>query len=953
MSITAPGESADSPPMDDPPHLTLDDPHYPRPKWITRICKVLRLSWLAFIFYLSIVIPTLVTNALSGTVGVKDVLAALLVYGPLQSQPLLVSGCLAAAGLFVLAGRWADRDLKRAQAVSLAHESYERQQRDYAYRQRQLDIAVQKVREAASDAPTEYGPPFDFDRIPVPQHLVGRVQENAWLLSRLGGDDASIPPNLVTALSGMDGIGKTTLAGLAARDLRKSGRFPDGIAVVRCENLESSAVVLAQTMACFHRNRRMPRVTTTAQLAEAARASLRGKNALIVLDNVEPTLNLSEVVMPLQDAGTPVLLTAWQTLDEHVVPHTANHRVTELSEGDALELFAQMYGLARAADLTESDRTTAEHILALVRYHTFSISVTAAAARQEGRPLSALAAELEKGLRDILEFRGDRQHRAMSVIIGQSTKYLENPERRLLTALAAFGTVECGRNAVVALSKALGITPPNAAIHQLIGRNLLETGQPDAAVRSGDSERLRLHPLLRAYVEEEFQRTFSDEHQQLAYGAVATYYADYVTHVQPSVQALDAGNIVAALEWAHAHDRNDIVMALTAAMARFWSERWRTTEALRYFPWGIAAAQAFAGASGAREDQKRVADLELAFGQILQNIGRLDDANAMLSTNLDIRRRLGDREGEGKVALQLGELAMLRGQPLGAREHFKDVLSVFSGLETSSSKESIETVLCYLGELEVMAGHLASGMTHFERSLALSRERSDGQGESTLLAYEGDIALLQGDEERARRLYDRSLQLAQQWGDSRGEADCLAKLGNMALTYRRLDEAESYYQCAYDICQSVQDRPGLSAVYSLMARALQARGRLDEASQYYGKSMKIAREIQSRRREGIINADKGRLAQARGDLDEAMLLYRQSVNLSAYVGDFMTVAKTAVTLGELLAAHPERVGQGCATLVRTLQLCEGTDLPDTQKGLAIARQLGCLEGERGSREPLA
>lgn len=948
MSIDPSGDLPLMMPLEEQVGLTPADPRSAPPRWFTLMRKALRLSWLAFVFYLGIVISSLAISAAQGNLTWETFLESLLIYGPARQHPLLVAGFLAAAVLFVALGRWADHDLKRELAAQAARERALARQEQAAQVRRNIDRAIEGLKDLTDGAPTKYGPPLDTRLLPVPPHIVGREADQAWLRNRLGDPDVGAE-NSITALSGLDGIGKTTLAGLTVRRLHDDGHFPDGIAVIRCEGMVNSADVLSRALARFHPLRRPPQVSTHEQLAETARALLKDKDALVVLDSVEPGLDLRDIVLPLQESNTPILLTAWQTLDEHVVPHEASRLLAELPKGDALELFALSYGRGSAAAFTRQERAAAERIVALLRYHTYAITLTGASARQEGRPLNALADELENDPQTILDLRDHDQLRPMAIAIGRSTKNLPEDTRQLLTALAAFGTPEFSRNAAIALCVALGISSPAGQIGLLLQRILIEADTNDAIPSTSDRERLRLHPLLRAYVVEDFQNGASQDEQQQAYGAVATYYATYAARVSPREQAFDEGNIIAALEWAHVQERNDLVAVLTAAMARFWCERWRTAEALRYFPWGIAAATSLANASGSREDQLRVADLELMFGQILQNIGRLDEADAALNANLYIRRRIGDREGESKVLLVLGELAQLRGRLSQARKYFDQVLAFFSGAEGASNKDTVESVLCYLGELDVMSGQLSSGMEYFERSMALCRERENIQGESTLLAYEGNIALLRGDSEGAREMYNRSVKLAQQEQDRRGEAESLAKLGTIALARQRLDEADGYFQKAHDICIDAQDRPGMAAVYNLKGRLFQARGRLAEAARHYALSMEIAHDTQDRRRVSILTADMGRLAQAQGNLDEAAQLYRQALNLSAYTGDIVHVAATAVAFGEFLQAHPERIAQGCVTLVRALQLCDGTELPDAQKGKEIARRIGCATPKRDTQ----
>ncbi len=97
-------------------------------------------------------------------------------------------------------------------------------------------------------------PPLDDATLLWPEHLVGRDADLAWLLGRLrAGLTVS-----VTALGGMGGIGKTALAAFAVRQLHAEGRFPDGIAVVRCQGMTDAPQVIQHALARFLPQRRQP-----------------------------------------------------------------------------------------------------------------------------------------------------------------------------------------------------------------------------------------------------------------------------------------------------------------------------------------------------------------------------------------------------------------------------------------------------------------------------------------------------------------------------------------------------------------------------------------------------------------------------------------------------------------------------------------------------------------------
>src|SRR5262249_32782863 len=156
-----------------------------------------------------------------------------------------------------------------------------------------------------------------------------------------------------------------------------------------------------------------------------------------------------------------------------------------------------------------------------------------------------------------------------------------------------FGAPEFGRTAALALGSGLGLPAPEASVYLLVLRALLRASTEDAMPDESDRERLRMHPLLRAFAASELSRWPENERRN-ASRAIARYYAEYRRAVPAAALAVDEENIIVALEWAHEAGGPDLVAALCDGMGIFWRVRWHTAASLRYLPWGAEAAEAIA-----------------------------------------------------------------------------------------------------------------------------------------------------------------------------------------------------------------------------------------------------------------------------------------------------------------------------------------------------------------------
>jgi hypothetical protein len=361
------------------------------------------------------------------------------------------------------------------------------------------------------------GLPFEEDLLLAPAHFVGREADLAWVDEHLqaGGTTA------IVALEGLGGIGKTALAAVAIRQMRRAGAFPDGIAVVLCQQVTDPAEVLARILTRFDPQRKAPQEATLPELARRTRYTLQSKRALVVLDNVEPGLPIAEVMAPLREAGVRVLLTARQALPSDVVPDGASRILDLLSSEEALELFAWALGREHPDALSPAEHAASVRIVAALGRHTLAVRLAGAYAAGAARDLASLASELE---RDPLEVPAGDTPRGVALILSRSTAALPEGARQLFAGLVAFATPEFGRQAARALAAGLGQINPQASVDVLVRRALAETYVIETLPENADRERLRLHPLVRAFADNLADR-WSEAERDAAALAVARYLA--------------------------------------------------------------------------------------------------------------------------------------------------------------------------------------------------------------------------------------------------------------------------------------------------------------------------------------------------------------------------------------------------------------------------------------------
>jgi tetratricopeptide (TPR) repeat protein len=786
------------------------------------------------------------------------------------------------------------------------------------------------------------GPPFEEAALDPPRRFVGHTDDLAWLLDRLRAPYTPGVPGTVTVVQGQPGIGKTALAAEALRRVRAEGCFPDGVGVLRADDQTDALTVLRTILTRFDVYRRATNAGDAAGLATAAHRLLDGKNALIVIDNVEPTLDIAAVVAPLRATSIRLLLTTREAL-----PIAAESRRLEpMVEPDAVDLFAEYYGRNAVADLTPSERAVVERIVEDLGRHTLAVKLAAAYARDLNADLEQLARDLADP-RQAVSFPFDPANTGapdgLRVSFARSYGALPAGAQRLFAALGALATPEFGRGAVVALARDLGLAQPDASADLLVQRSLLDAALNARMPEGSDRQRRRLHPLLRGYAQTLFA-AWPDDERAPANRAIATSYAEYAIATDDLALAPDEANIIGALEWAHMHGEDELVADLCSGMGYFWRDTGRTNAALAYLPWGVEAAERIAKATKARDDQLRASRLSLIYGDILYAVGRLPEAEAVYKPNLIILRELEDRQGEGVVLSSLGQIAKQRGRLEEAEQYFLQSLAI---AREAQNRQGEGVVLSSLGDIAQQRGRLEEAEEHFQQALVIAREVQDRRGEGANLTSLGQIAQQRGRLEEAEQYFLQSLAIEREVQGRRGEGTVLAWLGQIAHDRGRLEEAEEHFQQALVIDREVQDRRGEGADLTSLGRIAQQRGRLEEAEEHFQQALVIAREVQNRRGEGTDLTSLGDIAQQRGRLEEAEQYYLQSLAIDREVQDRRGEGADLTSLGRI-AQQRGRLEEAKQYYLQSLAIAR--EVQDRRGEGVVLSSLGHIAQQRGRLE---
>jgi predicted ATPase/class 3 adenylate cyclase/Tfp pilus assembly protein PilF len=580
--------------------------------------------------------------------------------------------------------------------------------------------------------------------LPVqPTPFVGRERELAELLDLLRSH------RLVT-LTGAGGSGKTRLALQVAAEM--VGECPDGTWFVPLASLRDPELVLPT----------IAQVVGGTQV-ETLADHLRGKQALLLLDNFEQLLDAGPQVAELLERAPAVrvLLTSRSLLH---LRGEREYSVPPLGDEDAVSLFVER---ARAAKPSfEPDK----HVEAICgRLDNLPLALELAAARAKLLRPEQLLDRLEQrlplltgGARDA----PDRQ-RTLRATIDWSYELLIDEEKQLFARLAVF---------------AGGFDLAAAEAICEADLDTLESLLDKSLVRQTNEGRFFMLATIREYALERFQGftdapEIGERHTRYFFDlAVAAdrEFAGAQLDTWVSRLATDYADIRAGLARA-AEVAPEVELPFALALTRFWRLRLLLAEGRHWLE------QAVRHAPDAPSRERALANYRL--GDLLLDEGDYDEAKLRFEESLELFQSNND---EQYVAFCLNGLAIVA-------QHEK---------------------------------RLRDARRLFDQAITRAREAGDHVHAAGFASNLGLLELEERNESRAAQLFAEGLSEYRKAGDNEGAGFALQNLGFVALRQDRLDDASALLFEALKVSGRSASRLALYCLVGIAALASQqARNR--------------------------------------------------------------------------------------------------------------------------------
>jgi tetratricopeptide (TPR) repeat protein/transcriptional regulator with XRE-family HTH domain len=712
-------------------------------------------------------------------------------------------------------------------------------------------------------------------------HFTGRTVELG-MLSGLMADvdkaDAAAGTVVISAIGGMAGVGKTTLAVAFAHQV--ASRFPDGQLFVDLHGYtaDQPARSAGEALEMMLRSLGVPPQRIPADPDERAalyRQRLADSRTLIVLDNATG----ENQVRPLLPAnpGCLVLITSRKRLKG--LPDAHPVALDVLPEADATALLARIAG----ADRLSADDRAASEIVALCGRLPLALGMAGALLRH--RP-AWTAGHLVALLRDqrqrsIALSDGERD---LDAVFDLSYHSLTGPQQHLFRRLGPVPGPDIDAYAATALLR----TDPaavTALLEDLVDHNLLIEHVPG---RYRLHDLTRIHARVRADTEPEDDRAAALDRLLHYYGYTAQSASLRIAryprpapsgpapaHVpaQPDPETARAwlraerDNIEAASAHARTLALDSHALALTAGLAEILRTEGPFTRALALHQ--VAAETA--------ERQGRPAAHALALtelGTVRRLTGDLAEAGDVLAQARDICRATGDRLGEAGALTELGRVRTLSGDLAGAAHDHEQALGIYRAIGHGHGEA---TALTELGAVRRLTGDLAGAHAALTSALDICGASGDRHNAAYALTELGRVRTQTGDLAGASQAIAQALDDFRATGNRNLESHALTDLGVLRRLTGDLAGAEQALAQAVDIYQAIGHRHGEASALTELGTTRRLAGDLARARETVARALAVFRATGDRNNEAWALNHYAAIIATAGDEPQARDLYREAL----------------------------------------------------------------------------
>ncbi|MET9774834.1 BTAD domain-containing putative transcriptional regulator [Streptomyces sp. NPDC006367] len=701
--------------------------------------------------------------------------------------------------------------------------------------------------ETSAPAPETAAPPVRPAQLPasVPD-FTGRasfVRELSEVLASASGAEGRVMA--VSALAGIGGVGKTTLAVHVAHRARAA--FPDGQLYVDLQGAGARAAEPETVLGAFLRALGTADSAIPDSLEERAalyRSVLDGRRVLVLLDNARDAAQVRPLLPGTE--GCAALVTSRARMVDLAGAHLVDLDV--MSPEEALTLFTKIVGEERVA----AEREAALDVVGACGFLPLAIRIAASrlAARRTWT-VSVLAAKLADERRRLDELRaGDLAVKATFELgYGQ----LEPAQARAFRLLGLADGPDISLAAAAAVLD-LPAEETEDLLESLVDTSLLESAAPG---------RYRFHDLVRLYARACAER---DEHPPTERDAALSRLLDFYLATAAAVYAIErpGDRLVDGLE-----PTEHPGLTFTEGSAAL---DWLYSEAAPL----LACVRQAAGTDRLR----RAVDLLWAAKDLTESGANSHQYETTARAMCDATRAGGDPRAEGRARTTLTNVLLVSGRIQQAAEQAELAMAL---AESARDTTAVSWVANDRGLISLHQGRYADGRIFLEQAIEGYQAAGNRAGEALSLCNLSRAHLGMGNTEKAVAIANRGLTAQLDIGRTMRLANGHFTLGIALIGAGRHTEALSQFSDALRIFEVHRQRLWQGTTNFRIAQVHLSAQRPAQAAQHAEQALALGC-IGGDRMRGNVLLLLGRALAELGQADRARACWRDALNLFQQCG---------------------------------------------------------------------
>ncbi|MCB1032786.1 MAG: tetratricopeptide repeat protein [Acidobacteria bacterium] len=265
--------------------------------------------------------------------------------------------------------------------------------------------------------------------------------------------------------------------------------------------------------------------------------------------------------------------------------------------------------------------------------------------------------------------------------------------------------------------------------------------------------------------------------------------------------------------------------------------------------------------------------------QVLQRLGRLDEAEAIYGEVLEVMRARGTRKAEAATLNNLAALRLSRDDDDGAVAALER--SVDLKREIGDSK-GLVTSLTNLATVNQQLGNTKAAATYLEEAVDGARQLGLPEQLAESLRSLAYLRAREGSYEIARALFSESLESA---ASEEARASAFLGLGRLARDTGDLEGSVRNLESAAQISRRLDHRENLAEAEAELAAVHLRQGDLLNARRGFEEALAIGVELEFRSLEAEAREGLGTIAEREGDLTTARREHRQALTAFLELGE--------------------------------------------------------------------